>query len=361
MRIPWWRTDLGEAEIESVTRAIRERHVHHGLICRRLETRLAETLAVPHVTVTTSGSISLLLSMLACGVGPGDEVVIPAQTFIAPAHAALLLGASVRLVDVLLDRPLIDPQALEAALSKRTKAIVAVDLNGRACDVDAIRQIAADSGAAVIEDAAQAFRSKGPRGWLGTRAHLGAYSMGITKLITTGEGGFVVTADAAMYERLTKLRNHGVLAIADNVFDGLGCNFRLTDMQAAIGLAQLDRIEDKSDKLRRVYRFYEQGLKAIPGIELLEVRIEDGELPLWIEVLCDRRDEVLRRLSTRGIEAKAFHPCLGESAHLGNSGAYPNAQRFARTGLTLPSGPDQKQDDLEEVVAALREITLEMK
>jgi dTDP-4-amino-4,6-dideoxygalactose transaminase len=360
MRIPWWRTDLGDTEIDAVTRAIRERHVHHGPLVRELETHLAEHLAVPHVTVTTSGSISLLLSMLACGVGPGDEVIIPAETFIAPAHAALLLGATVRLVDVLPDRPLIDPRAVEGAISKRTKAIVAVHLNGRACDIDAIRRIAADTDAAVIEDGAQAFRSKGPHGWLGTRGDLGAFSMGITKLITTGEGGFVATADAAMHDRLTKLRNHGVLAIADNVFDGLGCNFRLTDMQAAVGLAQLARVDEKAERLRRVYRLYAEGLKDVPGIDLLEVHVDDGELPLWVEVVCERRDEVLRQLAAHGIESKPFHPCLARSAHLGNSGEYRNAERFARTGLTVPSGPDQPIGDLEEVVAALRKIALEM-
>lgn len=355
MRIPWWRTDLGDAEVDAVTRAIRERHVNHGPVCGELEARLAEVLSVPHVTVTTSGSISLLLSLLACGVGPGDEVIIPAATFIAPAHAALLLGAKVRLVDVLPDRPLIDPRAVGAALSSRTKAVVAVHLNGRACDIDAIRTAVSGSGARVIEDGAQALQSRGPRGWLGTRSDLGAFSMGVTKLITTGEGGFVVTTDAAMHERLTKLRNHGVLAIADNVFDDLGCNFRLTDMQAAVGLAQLKQLPEKTAALRRLYRLYADGLKDVPGIDLLEVHVDDGELPLWAEVVCERRDEVRSQLAARGIGAKAFHPALSRSAHL-DGGEYPNAERFASTGLTLPSGPNQREEDVREVVAALREI-----
>lgn len=361
MRIPWWRTDLGDVEIDAVTRAIRERHVHHGPLCRELEARLAALLGVPHVTVTTSGSISLLLSLLACGVGPGDEVVIPAETFIAPAHAAILLGAQVRLVDVRPDRPLIDSKALKTALSKRTKAIVAVHLNGRACDIEAIRAVAADAGVKVVEDGAQAFRSKGPHGWLGTGADVGAFSMGITKLITTGEGGFVATAEAGMHDRLIKLRNHGVLAIADNVFDGLGCNFRLTDMQAAVGLAQLERLDDKIEALRRVYRLYAQGLEGLSYIKMLEVRVEDGELPLWIEVLCAERDQVGRLLAARGIETKPFHPCLARSAHLDADGQYPNAERFAALGLTLPSGPDQRQVDLEAVVNALREIAPQVK
>jgi dTDP-4-amino-4,6-dideoxygalactose transaminase len=355
-RIPWWRTDLGDAEIEAVTRAIRERHVHHGPVCRELEARLAEMLGVSHVTVTTSGSVSLLLSLLACGVGPEDEVVIPAATFVAPAHAALLLGAQVKLVDVCADRPLLDPSALEAVLTKNTKAIIAAHLNGRCCDIEAIRAIATPRGISVIEDAAQAFCSKGPRGWLGTSAEAGAFSMGITKLMTTGEGGFVVTSDAAMNDRLTRMRNHGVIAIADNVFDGLGGNFRLTDLQAAVGLAQLGRLREKVEAVRRVYRFYAEAIADLTYIELLEVRVEDGELPLWVEALCTQRDRVISLLAERGIESKAFHPCLAASPHLGSNGRYPNAERFAELGLTLPSGPDQAEEDLHAVVAALRDI-----
>jgi dTDP-4-amino-4,6-dideoxygalactose transaminase len=359
-RIPWWRTDLGDAEIEAVTRAIRERHIHHGPVCRQLEAGLAEVLQVSHVTVTTSGSVALMLSLLACGVGPGDEVVIPASTFVAPAHAALLLGARVKLVDVCADRPLLDPNRLEAVLTAHTKAIIAAHLDGRACEIEAIRAVAAKAGVRVIEDAAQALFSRGPHGWLGTAADAGTFSMGITKLMTTGEGGFIVTNDEEMNDRLTKLRNHGVIAIADNVFDGLGGNFRLTDLQAAVGLAQLGRLQAKAEAVRRVYRFYAEALAGLSYIELLEVRVDEGELPLWVEVLCAERDKVVSLLAQRGIESKAFHPCLAASPHLASAGNYPNAERFAKLGLTLPSGPDQSEEDLRRVVAALREIGDEM-
>src|SRR6187551_3600216 len=148
-RVTWWRTDLGDREVAAVTGAIRERHINLGPVCRELETRLARAIDAPYAAVTTSGSVALLLSMIVAGVRAGDEVIVPACTFIAPAHAALLLGADVRLVDVRADRPLIDPAAVAAAVTERTKAIVAVHLNGRACDVAALRAAAARVGAVV--------------------------------------------------------------------------------------------------------------------------------------------------------------------------------------------------------------------
>lgn len=360
IRIPWWRTELGDAEIAATTRAIRERHVHHGPVCRQFEAAIASHFEFPHVVTTTSGSVALLLAMLACGVGPGDEVVVPALTFIAPAHAALLLGARVRLVDVRADRPLLDVAQLDRVVNDRTKAIVVVHLDGRAADVAGAKRVASRVGARVIEDCAQALASRGPRGWLGTEGDAAAYSTGITKLITTGEGGFATTGDADLYDRLLRGRNHGTLAIADNVFTSPGTNFRMTDLQAAVGLAQLAKVEDKTRALRRVYESYVDRLRAVSWVEVLRVDDSAGELPLWAEVLTPLRDKVMAGLRARGIEAKAFHPSLAESPHLSTDGVYPNAKRFADSGLTLPSGPDRTEAEIAETVEALVAIGAEL-
>lgn len=360
IRIPWWRTELGDAEVSATTQAIRERHVHHGPVCRQFEAALAARFEFPHVVTTTSGSVALLLAMMACGVGPGDEVVVPALTFIAPAHAARLLGARVRLVDVCADRPLLDVAQLERVVNEGTKAIVAVHLDGRAADVAGVSRLASRVGARVIEDCAQALASRGPRGWLGSEGDVAAYSTGITKLITTGEGGFATTGDAGLYDRLLRGRNHGTLAIADNVFTSPGTNFRMTDLQAAVGLAQLAQVDGKTAALRRVYESYLGQLQTVSWLDVLRVDDSAGELPLWVEVLTPRRDEVMAGLRARGIEAKAFHPSLAESPHLESEGAYPNAKRFADAGLTLPSGPDRTEAEVAETVEALAAIGAEL-
>ncbi len=358
--VPWWNTNLGEAEIAAIAAAVRGRHINRGPLCERLEAELARVLGARHVVATTSGSVALLLSLLACDVGAGDEVIVPAGAFIAPAHAALLLGATVRLADVRRDRPVLDASRLAAAVTERTKAVVAVHMNGAACDVAAVNAAAAEHGLRVIEDAAQAFGSRSPAGALGTLADAGAFSMGITKLITTGEGGFVATGDDAFAERLRRLRNHGVRRIADNRFEEPGLNFRFNDLQAAIALAQLARLDEKAAAVRRVHAFYRERLAGLGYIRMIESRTADGELPLWAQAVAAERDKVVALLARRGVEARPFHPSLADSPHLDAAGEFPNARWFAEHGLTLPSGTDQPRENLEATAEALRAIRHEI-
>jgi perosamine synthetase len=358
--IRWWRTDLGDDEIASVATAIRGRRINQGPECRDFEAALARYLGLPYVVATTSGSVALLLALKACGVGPGDEVIVPALTFIAPAHAALWLGATVRLVDVLPHRPVMNPLEVRRSVSERTKAVICVHLNGRAVDVTAIRADLPPHRVAVIEDCAQALGSRTNSRCLGTLADVAAFSLSISKLITTGEGGFVATADAGLHLQLAKLRNHGVLGLAKNVFPEIGFNFRLTDLQAAVGLAQLRTIDARIAAVRRIYRRYQEMLRDLRFIQLLEVNVEAGELPLWVEAVCAERATVVRELAQRGIEAKPFHPCLSESPHLQASGDFPNARRFAAEGLILPCGPNQSDADVDRVGTALRDIAAQI-
>ena len=356
--VPWWRTDLGEEEIQAVAESIHGRHINQGPVCRELEKQLAERLDVPHVVLTTSGSAALLLAHLACGVGPGDEVIVPGLTYIATAHAARLLGARVRLADVRLDDGLIDPEQVERLITKKTKAIVAVHLNGQACDLRALRGIAAAHNVRVIEDAAQALCSSGREGRLGTTCDAGTFSMSIAKLITTGEGGFVAVRDEESAARLRKLRNQGVQAVADNVFEEFGFNLRFNDLLAGVGLAQVARLREKIKAVKRVYRYYRNQLATLPYLFVLEldVRKKGGEVPLWTQVLCAQREKVIDLLAERGVQARPFHPCLNASPQLNCPEPLPVAEWYASVLMTLPSGPDQTKENLQRTVTALREI-----
>lgn len=356
--VPWWKTDLGESEIQRVSEAIRHRHINQGPVSAELEQRLADCLQVPHVAMTSSGSSALLVSLLACDVGPGDEVIIPAVTFVATAHAVLLTGATVKLVDVQPHAPVMDPSQLAGALSQRTKAIVPVHLGGVSCAMPAIAKFAAEQNRdlKIIEDAAQAFTSRRDEGYLGTLGDAGTFSMSLTKLIPTGEGGFIATRNSEIHERILKLRNQGVQRIADNKFDTFGFNLRFNDILASIGSAQLDRLEEKRAALIRIYRYYRDELSDLPFLRMVEVDTDGGELPLWSQVVCAERDEVLERLDRQGIQARPFHPCLADSDHLRQPGPFPAARFYARHALTLPSGPDQTDENLQRTAGALREM-----
>lgn len=360
VRIPWFWIDFGEEEIRRIGTAIRDKHINQGAICREFEERVAGLLGVSHVVTCTNGTAALAMVLMACGIGPGDEVIVPAVTFIATANAARLLGAKVRLVDVKPDRPVIDEENLTSALTERTKAVIAVHLNGAACNMPAIHTFATNHGLRVIEDSAQAFLSQNADGCLGTQSDAGTFSMAISKLVSTGEGGFVAVRDAELCERLRKIRNHGALVVRKQAFDEVGFNFRMTDMTAAMGLAQLDKIPAKIAAARHIYDTYQKGLSGLAYLRVMDIRQDLGELPLWCQAVCAEREKVNDLLARRGIQTRRFHSCLADAPHLDCTGDFPRARFYSEHGLTLPCGPDQKPEYIEETIRALHEIGREM-
>jgi len=357
--IPWWKTNLGKSEIEKVKKAILNRYVTQGVLTEKLERRLAKLLNIPYIVLTTNGSTALLMALVALGIKPGDEVIIPGLTFIATAQAPLLLGAKVKLVDVGRKRPLIDVERLEEAITSKTKVIIPVHLNGRAADIKNIKRIAAKHSLKVIEDAVQALCSKNSSGYLGTQSDIGVFSLGITKLITAGQGGFVATKDKNIFKRLKKIRNHGMLSHPTLLpkCDTFGFNFKFNDILAAIALSQIEKAEERIQVHKNIYNFYKKELRNLDYMKIIDVDIAGGELPLWVEALCVKRDKIVALLRSKNIQAKPFYPPLNESAYLNNKRALKNSKIYANHGIVLPSGPDQSREDLEYVVRVLKEIS----
>jgi perosamine synthetase len=356
--IPYWRTRLGEAESAAVAESIAAGRLSQSGVTEQFERALAAFLDVPHVVATTSGSMALYLAAIALGIGPGDEVIVPVRTFIATAHAVLLAGGTVRLVDVERDRTTIDPAQIEAAITPRTKAILPVHLNGNGADMDAIGKIARRHGLLVFEDAAQAFASRGTHGYLGVRSDAGCFSLGVTKLITTGQGGFVATADPAVADRMRSFRSHGVADTFDASYERFGFNLRFNDVLASIGLVQLGKVPVKAAEHRRFHDAYRSQLAGLDTVRLLDVDRAAGNVPLWAEAVIADRDRAIALLAERGVQARRFLPNLSVSPHLGayRDDDFPNAQRFAAHGIFLPSGPDMPPGTVERVCDALRAI-----
>jgi perosamine synthetase len=324
-----------------------------GEVTADFERRLARVLDVPYVTATTSGSMALLMGLLAVGVGPGDEVIVPNRTWIATAHAVLLAGAKPVFVDVERDRPIVDASAIEGALTARTKAIMPVHLCGRSADMEEIHRIAAERGLRVVEDAAQALGSRNSRGTLGSQSDVGCFSLSVAKIISTGQGGFCATRDGAIHERLTLLRTQGVRDVIDASYTGFGFNFRFNDVLAAMGLGQLDRLPGRIEKVVEIYRRYETGLDGLDFLRLVPVDIAAGEVPVYVEVLCDDRPAVMSFLAALGIQTRPFYPDLDLAPHLGPPGDFPNSRVFAEHGLFLPCGPAQAMQAIDEVIESL--------
>jgi len=358
-QVNWWRTDLGKEAISSVQDSIRSKRVTQGPLTEELETKIAKLLEVPYAVLTTSGSTALLMSLLAHGIGRGDEVIIPALTFVATAQAPLFLGAKVKLADVENSRPVIDVAQIEKAITKRTKAIIPVHLNGRAADMTAILRLSKKYGIRVIEDAAQAMYSRGSSGYLGAQADLGIFSLAITKLITTVQGGVVVTKSKDIYHRLLKIRSYGLLSRTDSAYPNLaGFNFRFNDFLASMGLSQIKKIKKQAKSVKEVYAFYKRSLEKLKSVEMIDVDVSGGGIPLWTEILCRNRKKVIETLRKNHIEAKAYDRTIADLLGLSRK-KFKNAEFYAKHGLILPSGPDQLRDDLKRVADVLKSMDAE--
>jgi perosamine synthetase len=352
--IHWWRTQFGAPEIQNLSAAVLNENISQGDVTVKWESEVARHLGVPFCVATTSGSVALLIALMALGIGQDDEVLVPNRTWIASAHAVAMLGAKAVLVDVLPDLPLLDIADARAKITPRTKAIMPVHLGGRAVDMTGVHTLAEAYGLKVVEDASQAFMSRNASGFLGTQSDVGCFSLSVAKLISTGQGGFVVTRCKETQERLRLLRSHGVANVIHATYTNLGFNFRFTDLQAAFGMAQLERIPQRLRHVRAVYDRYAEGLKSVRCVTLLPIDVESGEVPLYTEVLCENRNAVMGYLEAHGIQTRPFYPDLDQAHYLGNTGAFCNARRFGESGLFLPCGPDQPIENVDTVLEVLR-------
>ncbi len=354
LMIPWWRTLFGDAEIEKLRESVFQEHISQGPVTEQFEAELAAALDVPYTVMTTSGSAALLMTLMALGIGHDDEVIVPNRTWIATAHAVLLVGAKVILVDVRSDIPTIDVSQIRRKITSRTKAIIPVHLNGRAVDMKEIHSIAREHGLYVIEDACQALFSKNSNGFLGTQSDAGCFSLGVTKLISTGQGGFVVIKNRKTYEKLKLIRNHGVSDYFAETWNQLGFNFKFTDLLASFGLQQLRRVPGRIAHLNEIYTKYAAVMAELPFLQLVTINVSKGELPLYIEVICEQRDQLMEFLSSHGIQTRAVPPNLHIAKYISNDGQFPNSIVFGAQGLYLPCGPEQPLDNVNRVVEVLR-------
>jgi perosamine synthetase len=354
--VPYWRTTFSNGEVSAIAEAISNEHVSQGPVVAEFERKLAAYLGMPYAVATTSGSMALLMSLMAANVGPGDEVIVPNRTWIATAHAPFLLGAKVVLVDVEQGRPIIDANLIEQAITKRTKAIIPVHMCGRSADMRAINEVAHRNKLTVIEDAAQALGSKNADGYLGTQSDMGCFSFSVAKIISTGQGGFITTRSQETYRRLIALRTQGVGDVINATWTIPGFNFRFTDVLAAIGNVQLGLLSSRIDKVKKIYKMYEEGLKKSTSTKIIPVNLDGGEVPIYVEALCTDRLGLIDFLAARGIQCRPFYPDLDKAEYLSNSGEYPNSKPFSLNGVYLPAGPDQSHGNVQLVIAAIYEF-----
>jgi dTDP-4-amino-4,6-dideoxygalactose transaminase len=353
-KIPWWRTSFGEPELANIREAVLSERISQGPVTKRFEEQFAESLGVPYGVAATSGSASILMALMALGIRSGDEVIVPNRTWIATAHAVLMTGAKAVLADVRPDIPVLDVETLEDKITARTKAVIAVHLNGRATDMVALGRLAAKYGFLVIEDACQALYSRTAEGYLGTLSTAGCFSFAVTKLVSTGQGGMVVTKDPKVYEQLSLVRNHGVTDIFTDSWSQMGFNFKFTDLLASIGLAQLQRAPGRLIHMRAVYQRYLEAMEDLPFLKPVPIDVAGGAVPLYAEFCCPDRIKLVEYLASQNIQTRPVPPSLEISGYIKSGGSFPNSRNFAKEAMYLPCGPEQPLENVDRVIEALK-------
>lgn len=360
MTIRWWHPVLGEEEANAVAAAVIGGFPNDGELTEAFAGRVASLSGVAHGIGVSSGSAAIYCALVACGVGSGDEVIVPDVTFIATANAVRLAGAEPVLADVRREDFSLDPAAVEAAISPRTKAILPVHVNGRGGSIEDIVALADRYGLAIVEDAAEALASRHHGRPLGSFGRAAAFSFAPTKIVTTGQGGVVVTDDAEVATRVRELKDHGRAVRGTGGADShpvFGFNFKLTNVHAAIGLAQLDRLEERMAHLRNLEDWYAEELEDVhPELQLVGGDRAGGEAHGWVDALAVERDALLSHLRSRAIDPREFwHPLHTQPPYAASADGFPNAEWLSSRGFWLPSALSLTREDVAVVAAAIRE------
>ncbi|MEP7053046.1 MAG: DegT/DnrJ/EryC1/StrS family aminotransferase, partial [Pseudomonadota bacterium] len=364
--IPVCEPLLGGNELEYVTKAVSGGWISSsGSYVVEFERAFAKYLDVPYAVTTTNGTTALHLALVAAGIGPGDEVIIPAFTMIASAFAVCYTGAKPVFVDADVTNWNIDPALVEAKVTPRTKAIMPVHVYGHACDMDALQQIADKHGLLIIEDAAEALGSLYKGRKCGAIGDVNCFSLFANKLITTGEGGMVIARDDRFIEKLRYYKNlcFPLDGSRRYVHEEIGFNFRMPNVVAAIGLAQIERVEVYLTARRSNATRYNAYLQGQRGISIPpELPWTTNSYWMYSILIGDdfgiSRDEVMKGLKAAGIETRSFFVSMHRQPALAKygcdmSGQYPVTDELARTGLYLPSGSGLTDDQIARISGAL--------
>lgn len=356
--IKWFEPHFWGKEKDYVLDALDSTWISGGKYVDDFEQRFAEIVSSPHAISVSNGTTALELALLTLGIGNGDEVIVPGFTFSAPANMALAVGATPVYADVDADTWCLSPAAVEKAITPKTKAVIPVHIYGNLCNMPAIMEIAANHNLHVIEDVAEAAFTTLNGQHAGTFGTIGCFSFQATKTITTGEGGMVILADDQLADQARLIRNHGMRPNKRYWHEVVGHNFRLTNFQAAMGLAQLEAVDNISTQKKRVFESYKQRLYGQDGIILQTIQPETDPVMWAVAIMVDEkvfglsRDEICQHLEAKGIETRPGFYAFSEMP-IYNAPALPNSLRASQTIISLPSYAMLTDDQIDYICQTL--------
>jgi dTDP-4-amino-4,6-dideoxygalactose transaminase len=376
--LPFHRASIGTEEARAVLEVLQSGWLTSGPKVKEFEAHFARFIGATHAVAVNSCTAALHLALAVCGVQQGDEVIVPTMTFAATGEVVQYFKAKPILVDCKKDSFHIDPQQIRQAMTSRTRAIVPVHYAGYPCDMDAILAIASAHGIRVVEDAAHSFPASYKGRMIGAVGDITCFSFYATKTMTTGEGGMITTENPKFAERMRQLSLHGISKDAWNRYTAegnwryniveAGFKYNLSDLQAALGLAQLEKADLFRQRRSAIANLYSEGLASLNGFlsppepaegshawHLYVVRVDPNYLRIG-------RDQVIEELKQRGIgTAVHFIPLHLHSLYQNSfgyrPGQFPNAENHFSNAISLPLFPDMTRDEVDRVLKALREIS----
>lgn len=355
--IPVYQPHFTGREKEYVSQCLESSWISSkGEFIARFESAFADYIGAAHSTTVCNGTVAIHLALETIGVGPGDEVIVPTLTYVASVNTILQAGATPVFVESLEDTWQIDPSDVQRKITPKTKAIMAVHLYGQACDMDELLLICREHRLFLVEDCAEAFGTLYKGRHVGTFGDIATFSFFGNKTITTGEGGMVVAKDHATIERAYHLKNQGVSKTKEYWHDSVAYNYRMTNICAAIGLAQLENADTVLAKKRQIAGWYRSGLAGLPlkthneqpgtthSFWMCSILLNDAEL----------RTPLREHLRTAGIETRPLFYPSHTLPHCATGQSFKIAESLAARGVNLPSYPDLTQEQVHAICEEIR-------
>lgn len=358
MHIPQFRSFVDKSDYDFIAPVFENNYIAEGPFSREFHKELLELIGSPYGVFACNGTLAIYLALKALGVGPGDEMIVQNVTFIASANAVEMVGASPVFADVkAFDDMTIDLDKIE--LTSKTKGIVVAHLWGTACsNIEDVRQFCDDNNLLLVEDASQTIGLTNGQTHLGAIGDVGTYSFYADKTITTAEGGFIVTPHEEVYNKMVYLRNQGRVKSGTFVHPEIGYNFRITDMQAALGLCQLRKLDLIKKEKQTIYQLYQKYLGGHDKVKFLKVREDYEHIPFRVVVYVDDAQKTMHYMSDKGIEPRSvFYPLHQQPCyeHLGFNQGFDNSVECFHRGICLPTWIGLTEEQIEYTSKALLE------
>ncbi len=342
---PWY----GEEEIQAVTDYLRGGGwIMEFKKTKEFERMICEFTGAKYCSVVSNGTVSLFIALKAICLEQGDEVIVPDYTMIATPNAVLLAGGKPIFVDVD-DSVCLDVEKVNKAITSRTKVVFHVSINGRAGRLKELKELCDRKNVILLEDAAQAIGSFYQGKHLGRFGAIGSFSFSVPKIITTGQGGALITDDEQLYKKICKIRDFGRISGGVDIHDEVGWNFKFTDLQAVFGIEQIKKISDRIERRKKIYRLYQQELGGMEQIRFIKNDFNETT-PWFVEILVKEPSKLQNYLKEHGISSRPFYPAIHtQKIYSYVQGDFAKASYFGTHGLWLPSASQITNEEVKYI------------